>query len=257
MNQHYHDRYHRFILSRARRGILEGVYTERHHIHPRCLGGGDEASNIVTLTGREHFIAHRLLRRAYPDSHGLQFAFFSMCNSRKYDYRVDERRSRDYEKARVLHAEKASDNMQDVVTLLDLTTGKRVRITKEQQLAEPDRYAGIMLGLVATRRIEDGQMVMVTPEEAKDTSKYQHFNAGRKRGHGTYITPKGRFENRPEVMAAHGFKSHTAVDNRCRILNAKVITRHSLQAVLDMTPEEKAAHVGKTWAEMGWGFEPK
>lgn len=39
------------------------VYTERHHIIPRCLNGGDEEENLSVLTFREHFIAHRLLIR--------------------------------------------------------------------------------------------------------------------------------------------------------------------------------------------------
>lgn len=36
-------------------------YTERHHILPRSMGGSDDPSNLVVLTGREHWIAHLLL----------------------------------------------------------------------------------------------------------------------------------------------------------------------------------------------------
>lgn len=36
-------------------------YTERHHIVPRFCGGSNEASNLVRLTARNHFIAHLLL----------------------------------------------------------------------------------------------------------------------------------------------------------------------------------------------------
>jgi hypothetical protein len=28
---------------------------ERHHVVPRCMGGSDEASNLVALTPQEHF----------------------------------------------------------------------------------------------------------------------------------------------------------------------------------------------------------
>lgn len=38
-------------------------YSERHHIVPVALGGTDDASNLVRLSGREHFIAHLLLAR--------------------------------------------------------------------------------------------------------------------------------------------------------------------------------------------------
>jgi len=262
MNRHYHDRYHRFISSRAARSIPRGTGIERHHINPRCLGGDDSPGNLIKLTRREHFIAHRLLRRAYPDSHGLQFAFFSMCNSKRYDYRIEERRSRDYEKARAIHSKKSSAKMDGIITRLDTQTGKVVRLTQGQMDSEPDRYAGIMLGQVAMVRLSDEKMVMVSKEEAKDKSKYRHFNTGVRRGAksnafvGHWVTPKGRFDTKEDAMRAHAMKSPTGILNRCRVLNAKAITAHALQSNWDLSPEEKLAHVGKTWAEMGWGFRP-
>jgi hypothetical protein len=40
-------------------------YTERHHILPRSLGGTDDATNLVDLTAREHFICHWLLTKMH------------------------------------------------------------------------------------------------------------------------------------------------------------------------------------------------
>ncbi|AUM58670.1 putative homing endonuclease [Plesiomonas phage phiP4-7] len=40
-------------------------YSEKHHIIPRCLGGSDDRNNLVMLTAREHFIAHRLLAKVH------------------------------------------------------------------------------------------------------------------------------------------------------------------------------------------------
>jgi hypothetical protein len=37
------------------------VYTEKHHIIPKSLGGTNNLSNICSLTAREHFICHWLL----------------------------------------------------------------------------------------------------------------------------------------------------------------------------------------------------
>jgi len=39
----------------------EGEYFETHHKVPKSLGGTDDASNLVNLTAREHYIAHLLL----------------------------------------------------------------------------------------------------------------------------------------------------------------------------------------------------
>ena len=40
-------------------------YIERHHILPRSMGGTDDPSNLVKLTGREHWIAHLLLHKIH------------------------------------------------------------------------------------------------------------------------------------------------------------------------------------------------
>ena len=60
-------------------------YFENHHILPRSLGGSDDSQNLVSLTAREHFIAHLLLTRIYnegPDHYKMVRAFVMMlCHS--------------------------------------------------------------------------------------------------------------------------------------------------------------------------------
>lgn len=51
---------------------------EVHHILPRCLGGDDSVTNLVRLTYREHYIAHRLLTKIYPENHNLKYAVYMM-----------------------------------------------------------------------------------------------------------------------------------------------------------------------------------
>lgn len=41
-------------------------YVENHHIVPRSLGGSNKKDNLVTLTAREHWIAHLLLWKIRP-----------------------------------------------------------------------------------------------------------------------------------------------------------------------------------------------
>lgn len=55
-------------------------YTEAHHIVPVCIGGTNEASNFVLFSGREHFIAHMLLWKAYPDNVSLMRAAHIMSS---------------------------------------------------------------------------------------------------------------------------------------------------------------------------------
>src|SRR5690606_11752854 len=55
-------------------------YSERHHIIPKCLGGDDSTDNLVYLSGKAHFLAHRLLCKIYPDNNQLLFSLLVMSN---------------------------------------------------------------------------------------------------------------------------------------------------------------------------------
>ncbi len=66
------------IIERAKNRKLEG-YVEKHHIIPKCIGGGDEKGNIVQLTAREHFICHLLLVEIYPENIKLKQALWLMA----------------------------------------------------------------------------------------------------------------------------------------------------------------------------------
>ena len=57
----YQEWYTELMVSRKNRET--DVYSERHHITPRALGGGNNKANIVRLTYREHFLAHWLLTK--------------------------------------------------------------------------------------------------------------------------------------------------------------------------------------------------
>jgi hypothetical protein len=65
-----------------------GSYFEGHHIIPKYKGGTGNSNrpknnpNIVLLTAREHFIAHWLLARIYPNNAKIIYAFWMMCNTK-------------------------------------------------------------------------------------------------------------------------------------------------------------------------------
>lgn len=84
---HHYDR----LIARARNRCLEG-YGEKHHIIPRCVGGGDELDNLVMLSAREHYFAHLLLAKHYGGAHWRAIKFMGELKGRKS--------SRLYEKAR-------------------------------------------------------------------------------------------------------------------------------------------------------------
>ena len=56
----------------------DGGYYERHHIIPKSLGGSNEPSNLVYMSGKAHYIAHYLLFKI----HGvgpMATALWAMC----------------------------------------------------------------------------------------------------------------------------------------------------------------------------------
>lgn len=68
----YKKHYDTLIL-RAKSRLIEG-YVEKHHIIPQCLGGTDDLSNLVILTPEEHYVAHQLLCKMYPNNSKLLYA---------------------------------------------------------------------------------------------------------------------------------------------------------------------------------------
>jgi hypothetical protein len=68
------------IMERAKgRTPEKNGYYETHHIIPKCMGGDNSKSNKVKLTYREHFMAHWLLHRNYPNNQSLAASFHIMA----------------------------------------------------------------------------------------------------------------------------------------------------------------------------------
>lgn len=77
---HYINHYNK-LIDRARNRILDSEY-ETHHVLPRCMGGNNDNSNLVELTPEEHFVAHQLLVKMYPDNYKLVFALTMMSGKK-------------------------------------------------------------------------------------------------------------------------------------------------------------------------------
>jgi hypothetical protein len=85
-NIHFLNRYVKLIEYRL--SNLPTDHSEKHHIFPRCLC---EYNDIVHLTIREHFLAHVLLSKAWPQSTQLHQAIAMMRKGRNKHFK-----SRDY-----------------------------------------------------------------------------------------------------------------------------------------------------------------
>ena len=97
------------LIARAQQRLVITGYTEKHHIIPRCMGGDNTKNNLVTLTAREHFIAHLLLIKIYPENRKLVHAAYMMTVSSKNQVRSN----RLYEWVRMKHSSAAKQRTGD------------------------------------------------------------------------------------------------------------------------------------------------
>lgn len=106
-----------------------GIYYEEHHIVPKCMGGKNEETNLVLLTGREHFIVHRLLAKLFPDSTVTYAPWKMACTDKNDKYLVT---SRTYEYLRKEHAKRLGSPEQ---RLKKSIAGKGRKQTEEHKQA--------------------------------------------------------------------------------------------------------------------------
>ena len=132
------------LIDRAKNELRiksKDVYYEKHHIIPRCMGGTDDKSNLVLLTGREHFIAHKLLCEIYPNISNLKYAVWCFANKMKSNnqerhYMIT---SREYERLKIEisnqssilnKGRKYSDEVRQKMS--ELKTGKQRKLRTEE-----------------------------------------------------------------------------------------------------------------------------
>ena len=77
----YKKIYNQLIENAKIKNNNKNKYYELHHILPKCLGGNDDEKNIIKLTLREHYIAHKLLTEIYKDNKSIWHAFWMMTIS--------------------------------------------------------------------------------------------------------------------------------------------------------------------------------
>jgi hypothetical protein len=61
----YHQWYQNLVAKAKNRVLSDTIYQEKHHIIPKSLGGSNLPNNLVSLTLREHYVAHLFLSKMY------------------------------------------------------------------------------------------------------------------------------------------------------------------------------------------------
>jgi hypothetical protein len=132
-----YQRHYDTLIERARHRQVVG-YVEHHHVVPRCMGGNDEKTNIVPLTPEEHFVAHQLLTKMYPDNKKLIFAAWGMTqgkwrNNKKFGWLRKKR-------AEAQQGIKLSESAKKKIS--ESRIGKKLTDDAAQKLHEARRKSG-------------------------------------------------------------------------------------------------------------------
>lgn len=139
-----YERIYYQIIDRAKTRKLQ-EYSEKHHILPKCMGGSDEITNIVSLTAREHFICHWLLHEMYNDEK-LTLAFSMMCNvsnDRQSRY-IPSSRIVEYSRIEMSKIKKKFRHTEDAKQKIGESSRNRKyeHRTEEQKMAQSNKMKG-------------------------------------------------------------------------------------------------------------------
>lgn len=78
-----YTKHYDLLINKAKNRILPSDSPQEiHHIIPRCLGGTNEDKNLVALTLSEHYVAHQLLVKIYPNNSKILYACQMMTNGK-------------------------------------------------------------------------------------------------------------------------------------------------------------------------------
>lgn len=133
----YTNTYNNIVNHAQLRILPDDVYTERHHIIPRSLGGSNDNTNLVTLTAREHYICHLLLTKMTTGLalRSMWHALWKIINQKTKHQQRHKVTSRVYEKVRQANAK----------ALSEANTGKKQPKTQGREVTWADKISKSLL----------------------------------------------------------------------------------------------------------------
>ena len=143
------------IINLAKSRTVVSVYTEKHHIIPKSLGGDNSNDNLVKLTAREHIICHRLLVKMTQGDgrRKMSHALWAMSNQRNEFQQRYKVKSSTYEILKIQNARLLSERFKGKI---GIHTGKKFSDETKQKMSESAKKRGVSKNardaLVAARK---------------------------------------------------------------------------------------------------------
>ena len=223
-------------------------YYERHHINPKCMGGGDTSTNLVLLTAREHYICHHLLTK-FTNNDKIHYAFWAMCNQSSStqcrDYIIT---SRIYENAKLKFSQIQSNRLRGVKPKYTMTDEHRVQLKNRMKANNPSHLSHVRES--SSKRMTERMKINNPMNNKKSRDKVSKSKIGSKNPMfiGYYVTPWGIHESSTSASHAAPIKINaTTIASYCKKSGERIT-----KIVAMRSPIFSLDDIGKTYADMGF-----
>tara|TARA_R110002126_G_scaffold1729_10_gene10388 strand:+ start:77 stop:754 length:678 start_codon:yes stop_codon:yes gene_type:complete len=148
-------------------------YYERHHVLPKSLGGSNDPSNLVYLSGKAHYLAHYLLFKICgvgPMSH----AFWAMSAMDPSSGHRHVPNGRSFEVARIANA--AAISIVNTGRTVSAETRAKIATWHNGKVVSDDTRAKMSLSWTPERRVKmAADRTGLTHPRAKPVNIYCHY----------------------------------------------------------------------------------
>ena len=277
-----------YNLIETRKGLVRDCYVERHHIVPKSAFGKsilkddhltdvDAPENLIDLTGREHFVAHWLLYRAFPNVSQFSAGFHAMATLKGKQHKRYTPSSRAVEEARRAYAESQKepiaqyDNDGNLLEVYNTTeeAGQKydTHVSNLSAACNPDNQTNIIKGF-QWRRLKNGKpipkiraYVNQNDESSKKVHMYdfkgnyiKSFDSKREVARAGFDRPRLEDELEPQLSKEHWFVISSDVPDDKIKVEFKATQKRPIQQIDKKTGEIIATFSGVREAQRETGI---
>lgn len=264
------------LIERAKVRKLS-VPSESHHIVPRCMGGKDGKKNEVDLTPEEHYLAHLLLVRIFPETQGLILAAVLMSRDNRNGKRSNNKmygwlrkRAREADsirrtgiplsaetRAKISAVLKASPaHAANIASMRGVPIREEVRrkVSESHKTSEAARAArerlfqlkvGVPRSEACKAKISAANSGRITPEIERQKISSALKGVPKSPEHNAKVS--AALKGRKGTMTGRQHSEETKTRMRAAALGRKMKPEDIVKMVQNKTPEQRRAQALKAW----------
>lgn len=190
------------LINRGRNRTISD-HTESHHVIPRCMGESDDKSNLVDLTPEEHYVAHQLLVKIYPENHALVRAASMMIPDRPSNKLYGWLR-RKFILAQSVDQSGDGNSQHGTVWITNEITGEQTKIKRDDSIPIGWIRGRVNLKLIDIRenKIRENQLKKSQEQEYKISQHREWLSIYEKVGFDKFVEITGYKYSKPNLVQA-------------------------------------------------------